>query len=563
MKRERGVVAALGLALLVSATGAESAVLDVEVWTDRGNDAVYQPGDVMEVRVRSSMDAYLLVYEVDSEGRVNLLFPERGSRGFVEGRATVRVPSEQSNLDLVVEGSAGEGFVVAIASSEPFKDLPWYLRPVDMQATELGYQGAPPTAEEGVTSDGKIVGDPFVAMERIRRNVVATPDDASRFATAYTTYYIHHQVKYPRYLCNDCHRPGYWAWWDGFDPYYAHCSVFDFRVNWYWGWGPGYWFGYVPYYYYVYRPDCPPRYRVFSSRYCSSWDGYATRSGQWGGDLRRYKSDPPAGYIPPSGYKDRTTSRPPGFISNRTVARGRHSGSGGIVPVRRGEGGTSETPQRVARSLRDPGTSPRGGDQGRQSAPRIVTRGETGRSSTPSSGSWRSPGSNRTAKPQGTRSGTQSGTRGGSSRPGRSASPAPRVRSQNEQGSIPVPRSETPPAEPRADATPWYEWWREGPRSEKASPVESRGQEQRVEPVTRFEYRPPEQRPEPPKVDSRREEPRPEPQRVETRREEPRPPAPAPSVEPKREERRAEPTRDPGLREKSTGRSPRGRNGTS
>ena len=30
--------------------------------------------------------------------------------------------------------------------------------------------------------------------------------------------------------CNDCHRPGAWAWWDGFDPYYTHCSVVDFSV---------------------------------------------------------------------------------------------------------------------------------------------------------------------------------------------------------------------------------------------------------------------------------------------------------------------------------------------
>ena len=548
MKRERGVVAALGLALMVLTTGAEGAVLDVEVWTDRGNDGVYQPGDVMEVRTRTSADAYLLVYEVDSEGRVNLLYPERGSRGFVEGRQTLRVPSDQSNLELVVEGSAGEGFVVAIASTEPFKDLPWYLRPVDMQAADLGYEGAPPTPEEGVTSDGKIVGDPFVAMERIRRGVVATPDDASRFATAYTTYYIHHQVKYPRYLCNDCHRPGAWAWWDGFDPYYAHCSVFDFRVNWYWGWGPNYWFGYVPYYYYVYRPDCPPRYRVYSSRYCSSWDAYGYRSNIWGGALRRYKSDPPAGYVPPSQYKDRTTSRPPGFISNRTVARGRHGGS--ITPIRRGDPGATETPQRVARSLRDPGTSSRSGDQGRQSAPRIVeTRGETGQGS-PSSGSWRSPGSSRGARPQAPRGGTQSAPRGGASRGGRSSSPPPRIRTQNEQGSIPVPRYELPhsPPEPRAEVTPRFEWRGEEPRSETTSRVEVRPQEQRVEPAPRFEFRAPEPRPEPPRVETRREEQRPQ---------------SVPAAEPRREERRAEPARDQGSREKRTQQSPRGRNGTS
>jgi len=336
MRTMRGIMAAV--ALTIGATGARAAQrgLDVEVWTDRGHDGVYQPGDAMEVRTRTSDDAYLLVYEIDAEGRVNLLYPDRGSRGFVDGRETLKVPSERSNLELVVEGPVGQGFVVAVASREPFRDLPWYLRPYDVHAEGVGYAGEPDD-EEGVTREGRIVGDPFVAMERIRRRVVRDADAADAFATAYTSYYVHHEVRYPRYLCNDCHRPNRWTWWDGFDPYYAQCSVFDFRVNWGWGWGPSYWFGAVPYYYYVYRADCPPRYRPYSTRtICySSWDGWPRWSSLWGGSLRRYKSDPPVGYIPPSKYKDqRVRSLPPGFASFRDVGRGRHAGS--LAPASRG-----------------------------------------------------------------------------------------------------------------------------------------------------------------------------------------------------------------------------------
>src|SRR4029077_4436977 len=108
----------------------------------------------------------------------------------------------------VVEGPVGEGYVVAIASDEPFRQLPWYLRPRDARAEEMGYT-ADDRVEDGVTPDGKIVGDPFVAMERLRRQVLAAPSDTRSFATTYTSYYVHHAVQYPRYLCNDCHRPGY------------------------------------------------------------------------------------------------------------------------------------------------------------------------------------------------------------------------------------------------------------------------------------------------------------------------------------------------------------------
>jgi hypothetical protein len=438
------LIGALLLTTAAPAAGAGRRGLDVEVWTDRGNEAVYQPGDAMEVRVRTSDDAYLLVYELDSEGRVNLLFPDHGSRGYVEGRQTLRVPSERSNLELVVEGSAGEGYVVAIASTEPLRDLPWYLRPLDMRAMDVGYEGTP-DQEEGITREGQIVGDPFVAMERIRRRVLATPDDPNRFATAYSTYFVHHEVRYPRYLCNDCHRPGRWAWWDDFDPYYSRCSVFDFRVNWNWGWGPGYWFGSVPYYYYVYRPDCPPRYRVFSSRSGrhSSWDGWGRWNSLWGGNLRRYKSDPPVDYIPPARYKERNAGLPPGFFSSRTVARGRHEG--GLTPVKRDrrelvQDKTGESPSR--RPILDRSAAPQRPAQDGSAAPPRTTR------------TWRDPGTparEREGRPdlEGSRESLRRDTSPPDRSPGRSAEsrkevarpdrprgrsePAPRVEQEREE----------------------------------------------------------------------------------------------------------------------------------
>jgi hypothetical protein len=210
--------------------------------------------------------------------------------------------------------------VVAIASREPFGELPWYLRPYDMQAEQVGYDGERDD-EEGITAEGRIVGDPFVAMERIRRRVVNDAQDADVFGTSYVTYYVHDQVRYPRYLCYDCHRPGRWSWWADFDPYYTHCSVIDYRVNWGWSWGPRYWFGSVPYYTFIVRSDCPPFYRQHyrSGVRFSSWDGWRRWNSLWGDRLVRYKSAPPRDYVPPSKFSDqrfrtRGAATPPGFI---------------------------------------------------------------------------------------------------------------------------------------------------------------------------------------------------------------------------------------------------------
>jgi len=317
--------AALALLVLAAATApAHAKPMDVEVWTDRGEDAVYKEGDEIKIKVRAGGDAYMLVYELDTEGRVNLLYPLRRGPNHVEAHEALTLPDPESGYQLVVEPSTktGQAFIVAVASETPFRDLPWYLRPFDPQAASVGYEDDPEARakdEEGFDEQGRIVGDPYVAMERIRRRVLVDPANVEGFGTAYTTYYVHEQVRYPRYVCNDCHRPAYWSWWPDFDPYYTRCSVVDFRVNWSWYWGPQIWTSCVPYYYYVVRTDCPPRYASWAASHqrFSSWNGWSTFNSLWGGELRRFKPvTAPASYVPPParGTIWRDGSTPPGFV---------------------------------------------------------------------------------------------------------------------------------------------------------------------------------------------------------------------------------------------------------
>ncbi len=369
IRARASAVAFVAVLVLVLPAAALARPLGVELWTDRGQDAVYEPGDGIQIKVRPSDDSYLLVYEIDSEGSIHLLFPRRGGSSFIEGRQTYRLPDGQARDQLVVDGPTGQGYIVAIAARDPFESLPWYLRPYDPRAAEVGYIGREDT-DEGITSDGRIVGDPFVAMEHIRQAVLRDPEDRDEFATAYTGYYVHERVRYPRYVCYDCHRPGHWQWWDGFDPYSTSCSVFDFRVNWAWSWGPTYWFNCVPYYVYVVRPDCPPHYRPNVGFCFSSWDGWGRWNRLWSGRLTRYKSDAPAGYVPPAkyGWEKRVpggvrplTPRPapPGFLA-ATELGGRRATP---LPLRRDDTPAPIVPRtdwRPGGELRkpDPGRTP-------------------------------------------------------------------------------------------------------------------------------------------------------------------------------------------------------------
>ncbi|MGH7742095.1 MAG: DUF4384 domain-containing protein, partial [Candidatus Eiseniibacteriota bacterium] len=331
------------LAVLGIAPQARAQAIDVKVWTDRGNDAVYQPGDAMQVGVKLGEDAYLLVYEIDSDGFVHVLYPTQGESGQAPGGHSLNFPDPTGDRELVVENNTGQDYIVAIASRHAFDDLPWYLRPYNAQGDAMGYVNQPQADEEGITTDGRIVGDPFVAMERIRRRVLSQPGDENAFGTAFTTYYVHEQVQYPRYICNDCHRPGHWAWWDGWDPYYSTCSAVSFRINWSWAWGPSYWYGAVPYYVYAYRPGCAPQWRWPGGSWCSSWDGWNRWTQYWNGGLVRYKSPPPVGYNSPASYpnwRGGAAPPPPGLL-----VRGHNS----RAPLAPGDGSLAGT--QIKRSI--------------------------------------------------------------------------------------------------------------------------------------------------------------------------------------------------------------------
>ena len=177
MLRTKWFIGAAALvALVVTAGSASARPLSVEVWTDRGDDHVYNPGDAMQVRAKANDDAYLLVYEIDSEGIVKVLFPFRRAAGMVEGKSTLQLPPEDSDFELAVESATGLGYIVAIASRRPFGELPWYLRQYDPQAANLGYEGAQGDVE-GFDDEGRVMGDPTVASaetgERIWAAAVA------------------------------------------------------------------------------------------------------------------------------------------------------------------------------------------------------------------------------------------------------------------------------------------------------------------------------------------------------------------------------------------------------
>ena len=211
--------------------------LRVGVWLEGKDDgAVIQKGEKFGVGFQTNQDAYAVVYRIDTEGEVSILWPRsRFDDGFVFGGHEYKLPVAGKRR-LVAGGEAGEGFVEAIVSSYPF----------DLRELELDFHHE--YADEPYRF--QVAGDPFLAMNEVNFVVTGLEDAGDYVVTNYVSYYVHHKVDHPRYLCNQCHFDDEVA----FDPYRDNCTL-EITVNHEWdnGWWDNY--GYYPVYYqpvYVY-----------------------------------------------------------------------------------------------------------------------------------------------------------------------------------------------------------------------------------------------------------------------------------------------------------------------
>jgi hypothetical protein len=195
--------------------------IEVDVWTDRGERAVYYPGERIRVYFEVSRDAYVAVYDVDTEGKARLIFPvDPYSDGWVQSGTTYRLPPVGTAWDLTVSGPPGIDYVVAVASTEPFL---WeeYVENVASGVFEI------------------IITDPQLGIERINQLIAPLRNDAPYYVSDRTMFYVERRVPYPRYMCYGCHTPWYW------DPYYDICPAFEIVI-------------YSPYYEYYCAPPYNP-----------------------------------------------------------------------------------------------------------------------------------------------------------------------------------------------------------------------------------------------------------------------------------------------------------------
>ena len=133
--------------------------LDIEVWVDKGEGAIYYPGEEIRIYFRASRDCYVVIYNINTKGYANLLYPyDRYDDYYIEGGRTYRIPDRFDDYDLTVDGPEGTEYIQAVASFDPIS-VPNFPGLPDYDGEIYAY-----------SLDGE---DPFEFMETVNREIVS------------------------------------------------------------------------------------------------------------------------------------------------------------------------------------------------------------------------------------------------------------------------------------------------------------------------------------------------------------------------------------------------------
>lgn len=176
------------------------------VWVDEDLDHFY-PGDRVGLQFRTSEDAYVAIMHVDTEGRLELVYPaSRWDDERVLGMRTYSLPLGARGSRYSVSRAPGIGYFYIVASRYPL---------------DLSYFFSPRPAHIGLFGPGRFIrGDPFWAMEQLAMLLIRD-GMYGRYASDVYSYHVGGVHRYPTFACYDR-----FSRFDplGSYPYYTSCS---------------------------------------------------------------------------------------------------------------------------------------------------------------------------------------------------------------------------------------------------------------------------------------------------------------------------------------------------
>jgi hypothetical protein len=146
-KMKRTIILGLVLAFAMFQTMAAQSTLrrvfddlSVDVWTDKDDGTNYYEGDPITIYFRASADCYITVYDLDTRGNINLIFPDDPSgKNYVHGGEIYMIPDKGDDFELTVDGPPGNEHIVAAASVD-MVPVPDWRGPVSVYDNVWGFK---------------------------------------------------------------------------------------------------------------------------------------------------------------------------------------------------------------------------------------------------------------------------------------------------------------------------------------------------------------------------------------------------------------------------------------
>jgi hypothetical protein len=183
----------------------------IELWTNHDDDLL-RSGEGVRVYFRTQDNAYVTVFRVDTDGRLEVLFPEEPwDNNYARARDRYEIRRYGRRDAFVVNEYPGTGFLFAVSSRDPFN----YADLIAGSTWDYRFIGA----------EGRIVGDPYVAFTDLINVVVPLTYDEYEYDVL--PYHVEEHFDYPRFVCYDCHAYAQYPVWD---PYQDTCVRFSIVV---------------------------------------------------------------------------------------------------------------------------------------------------------------------------------------------------------------------------------------------------------------------------------------------------------------------------------------------
>jgi len=99
-----------------------SSTFDIDVWIDKGEGKVYNPGDKLAIFFRSDRDCYLTLFDFVPGDEVKVIFPNKyHPNNFIEGGRVYKIPEPYYGFEFIVEEPLGLDIIKAIATISPIR----------------------------------------------------------------------------------------------------------------------------------------------------------------------------------------------------------------------------------------------------------------------------------------------------------------------------------------------------------------------------------------------------------------------------------------------------------